>query len=292
MDFPKNYDEVVPPYLHNVFMPYVMSSEAEERINLSRNFSAHLLGLGVPKTLADDFRSRWLPNLKQKLFLIQQEWISLGIPCPFEASERGDTYVTWRHEKYQAITGRSPLTKEFTEIYEWLSSQPERELLFSCVCYLKLMGANPIFITDKSGDGGIDVIGRVSSGVLQSSCYFVQSKSAKSFVSRETVLTDYAKFLACQSTDLFSSYRDAMNMRKSVDGTSINFVFITNSEFQDGAKTVASDLGILLRSKRQLAYWLSEKLSLKQLMDARAILPSNLIASLERNLAQEINSFF
>lgn len=291
-NFPRNIDDAVPKFMYEILLPAIVSEEAGTKVNIHRAFGEFLRDEGVPASLLEEKRDRWMPNLKQRLFLLQLEWISLGIPSPFEATDRSETYVTWKHANYESITGRMPISRNFASIYQWLSEQSDRELLFVCACYLKLIGASVVFVTDKPGDGGIDVIGKAGTGPLQSSCFFVQAKSSKAVITREVVLTEFGKFLACKSTDMFSLYRDALGMRRSTDGSLMNFIFITNSEFHESARIVATDLGILLRSRRQLAHWFAQHITSDQLKNAREAISNDLKADLCKNLLDDMGKVF
>ena len=75
-----------------------------------------------------------------------------------------DLYICWFHHKFEEETGFEGLPTTFSWVLEWLDNLSPREFLIPCAMYLKLLGASKIFITDSSGDEGIDCLGVVYGG--------------------------------------------------------------------------------------------------------------------------------
>lgn len=160
-----------------------------------------------------------------------------------------------------------------------------RGFLFPCIAVLKALGAEKIFITDGPRDQGIDIIARLEGGPLQSVALFVQVKTTKSVISRDTLLMEYAKYLALPHTKKYQLYRKALGLDSSVDGAAYCYMVMTNQGFARSSREIAAHLGILLRSRIQIAYWLVQKTTLDSLRAIESELGTDLPADLGRNLA-------
>jgi hypothetical protein len=200
-------------------------------------------------------------------------------------TDRKGLLAGWVHDRHLDLTGYPPVSEEFIEIYHWLSSLNEREFLLPVVCFLKLVGCDAIFVTDGTGDEGIDCLGRIGVGPLRSIVLFVQAKSKIDHVPRDLVLQEYGKYAALPRTPKFHSYLEALGVERSMDGAAFNYVIIASNEFQASAQQVSARLGVLLRSRRQLAYFLSQQTSLANLkaLHARSLIPPR--PDLSTNLA-------
>ena len=282
--------DAVRSYLADDLFPLVIAPLCPEKINLQASFKQYLKRIGYPSLIADEKAERWHVDLTQKLISRLDNWTALGLPAPMDfCIDYGRSLLTWQHANYKKITGRIPLPKEFAKIDQWIAAKNSRDFLFVCACYLVVMGADIIFITDNTGDGGIDLVGRVDKGPAHSICYFVQAKTSTSLISRESVLAEHGKYLATRQSDIFAKYRKALGIDKAADGMSYCYIFAANHEFNASVRNDAQLLGVLLRSRFQMSCWLSEHTTFAKLQAAESVLNGNLSADLDRNLARLIN---
>jgi len=155
-----------------------------------------------------------------------------------------------------------------------------------CVLYLRTIGATRIFVTDGPNDEGVDIIALVGRGGLQSTALFCQVKTLTTgSISRSNLLAEYGKFLALPHTKKYHHYRDALGLDRSIDGTSYCYAFITNQGFAIPARRIAASLGVLLRSRIQIAHWLTEHLTLAEMVQAQATIGKEPPIDLYKNLA-------
>ena len=254
-------------YLYDFLFLEILNQKCPRTLNIQRTFRDHIARKESLKDSADELSERWHQNL---LYRIEQNlseaWDGLGVPRPIALLDNDNTtLVTWSHPKYSTLTGLGPLPEEFIAIVNWLKNLNAQEFLIPCSCLLSLIGAEHIYITEGTGDGGIDCIGKIENGPLRSLCLFVQAKTSSSRVKRETLLTEYGKFKTLPSLDPYQRYLEKLEIQNSFDGMGISFLIVSNNEFFPGARSAASTLGIILRSRKQLAYWLSTKASLAEL---------------------------
>jgi len=280
--------DAVRRFLYEQLFPDVLNPRCGTLVNIERSFRDFLLRNGAPATLADEYAIRWKTNLVSRVDSELKDWEHLGLPRPIEVSDVSDTYVTWRHPKFHDLTGRRPLPGEFAGINEWIRKSSGREFLFVAACFLRIVGANPIFVTDTSGDRGVDLVGRIQDGPLRSIALFVQAKTSNNRIPGDRVLLEYAKFMASARSERYNQYREALRCNVSPDGVGVAYVFIANNEFKDSARKAAAELGVILRSRRQIAFWLAKRTSLEQLKLARDLIGGELKADLTNNIAPKL----
>ena len=229
-------------------------------INLQRLFVKYLREFKRRRNTADELAEKWRLNLERQIEqTLSQYWDTLGIPRPIAFSDNNDTLITWTHPRFIELSGIDPPTKDYFSIVGWLESLTSKEFLFPCAYLLALLGAERIYITEGPRDEGIDCIGRINDGFLRSICFFVQAKTSNSMVSRDVVLMEYGKYKMLPISSRYNNYLNDLKITNSSDGMAIVYLIATNNEFRPSARSVASNLGILLRSKSQLAYMLSSK---------------------------------
>ena len=173
---------------------------------------------------------------------------------------------------------------------QWLGTLTPRGFLLPCVLFLKTLGASRVFVTDGPNDEGVDIIGRIGEGALQSTTLFCQVKTQNAHVGREQLLTEYGKYLALPHTKKYQRYREALGLDQSVDGSSYLYVFMTNQGFAIPSRQIARSLGILLRSRIQIAHWLSQHMTVAELVDVQRVIGVEPVADVTRNLADLIQS--
>lgn len=281
--------ELVNKFIYDKLLPDVLRGATKKSINVSRLFKDFLSDKDISGNV-DEISEKYLPEIIRKIDLKSEELEKLGIPKFLDKDETRDAYyLIWRHDDFRERTGIEPLPEDFTEVLDWIESLSSKEFLIACAVTLKIMGANKIFITDSSGDEGIDCIGLVESDALKSTILYVQSKTTSNGdITRDTVLMEFGKYLSLPHTKKYQEYRSALGVDGFLDGASSIYLFISNSEFKPPAREVAKNLGILLRSKIQLALWLSQRTSRQNLDDIYEKLKLMLNADLSRDISRHI----
>lgn len=125
-----------------------------------------------------------------------------------------------------------------------------------CLLFI-FLGAGIIFITEGSGDGGVDCLGRIDQGPLRSLCIIIQAKTSNSRISRDLIFIEYGKYQMLPTTEKYKQYIENLNKESSSDGMAFTYLLVSNNEFIPQARKVASNLGILLRSRTQLSHLLA-----------------------------------
>lgn len=261
----------------------VVSTAAAERINARAAFVDFLILKSHPALIAEEYAEKNVPLLLEQILKVCDQWESLGIPRPLEVVDQKGSIITWRHPNYEKISGRKKLPDSFCDVWAWVRSAREREFLFCCAAYLFLLGCSRIFVTDTTGDGGVDLIGIHEADPFRGMCFLVQAKSALSQVGKESLFSDYTKYLLLRHAARWEEYRKVLGVDKSSDGIGIIYIFASNQEFCPAIIQAARDLPIMLRSGRQLAHGLAKRADLRRWMAAQAAVGST-DASLSRNL--------
>lgn len=254
--------------------------------NVTRTFADFLAENDVSEMTANELASAQNELLWSKIRKQINRWLGQGVTPPFaETSEIEDALVTWRHDRYEEHTGFPAQKRNFFDIYSWLGGLRQKIFLLPCLCYLHVLGCDPIFLTDGRGDEGIDCIGVVASGLIRSTVVFVQAKSSDESSSGNEVRMEYAKYVGLPRTERYMKYLTALGVFNSTTGAAYLYMFISNSDIKHDASQVAPKLGVLLRSRRQVAAALSAKYSCEELkaMEATIQLPD--LPDLSRNLA-------
>lgn len=280
--------EVLNEFIFSVLLPLMTRQECPTKLNLLRNLVRHLCDKGVNAKISDEIAVQWLPDLLRRFLLRLEDWGRLGVPFPCcQSEEKKELFITWRHPKYQELTGLAAISESFICILRWIESLSPREFLLAGAAYLKVLGATRIFITDGPRDGGIDLLGKIERTPFNSIVFFVQAKTAD-LVTRDTVLMEYGKYLSLPHEEIFHKYRDALDIKGSADGVSYCYSIVANCEFHNSAKEIASKIGILLRSKIQIAYFLSQVFDIETLNNAKVELKDLLRADLTLNIANRL----
>ena len=263
-----------------------LRSDAPPILNIIATFAEFLCVNGAPTLAASEAAEKQFQFTLRKIVEVIGRWHGQGLRAPMNLiTDHQGMLAGWGHDRHLDITGHHPVSHEFIGIYQWISSLTEREFLLPVTCFLKLVGCDSIFVTDGSGDEGVDCSGRIGVGALRSIVLFVQAKSKVEMVPRDLVLQEYGKYSALPRTPKFTAYLNALGVDHSIDGAAYNYVIIASNEFHPSAQQVSARLGVLLRSRRQLAFFLSEVTSLAALeaLHARKLIPSR--PDLSTNLA-------
>jgi hypothetical protein len=262
-----------------------------EIVNLQRLLRERLQQEGFSPLRATELAEDWLQRLEQELEQKLREWDLLGIPRPLVQASSASTFLTFLHRNYQSVVGMQGISTEFPQVYDFVASLTPREFLLVPACLLQLADCNPIIITDGSGDGGVDCMGQVTAGSIRSLCIFVQARTSSTDITKEAVQLEYAKFRDLQRTGQFTEYLAALGKGNSADGRAACYAMMGSAEFKEPAREYARREGILLRSRRQIAFWLSQSFTLDSLLQLREELGATLGRDLSRNLAPLIASY-
>lgn len=269
--------EVVGLFVTSFFENQTLAADVPATVNLETALTGFLCERGVHQRNATEFVEKQRSLLIRRVTEVIDRWVNLGIAAPVQLLQSGSTVISWKHDRYFELTGHRPISDAFLRIHEWVASKREREFLLPCICFLKIIGCDPIFVTDGPGDEGIDCIGRIQAGPMRSSIIFLQAKTKahSDSVSRDEVLQEYGKYAAFPKSKKYTSYLAALKIDKSADGSNFSYVIVANTDFGTGAQEMASRLGVLLRSSKQLAYFLSQRTSIAtlELLQAKKLIP-------------------
>jgi hypothetical protein len=262
----------------------VANQPSEQVINLSLALKHRLLEKGFSPIRAYELSEQWADRLSEEISSLLVEWDAIGVPHPVTLTTVPRTLLTYRHRNYVSALSGEGLPTEFGEVVNLLASLSPRHFLLVPACLLHIIGCEPIFITDMSGDGGIDCIGQIVSGPLRSLCIFVQAKTGRNYISKGSTQLEYQKFSDLRATAQFTQYLAALGKGSSSDGVSICYAFVANTEFESPAREFSQSKEILLRSQRQLAFWLAQSFGYNNLVRLVADLGDSMTRDLSRNL--------
>jgi hypothetical protein len=260
-------------------------------VNLQRTLRQSLEQNGFSSLKATEIAEDWLERLYEELEEKLLEWDSLGIPRPLLQASSPSTFITFKHRNYESILGSPGIPIDFPEVCNFVESLSPREFLLVPACLLQVMGCDPILISDGSGDGGVDCIGQIKTGPARSLCIFAQARTSISEIYKDSVQLEYAKFRDLQRAGKFIEYLAALGKVNSADGRAVCYAMFANKEFKEAAREYARREGLLLRSQRQTAYWLSQNFSIDNLWQIKQNLATTLARNLSRNLAPIIASY-
>lgn len=287
----RSVKEAVNRFVFDELITRALSQDPPQTFNLEQQFASFLIAGSFNRLRAEEEAEKQTSLIRRRLDDVLSEWRLQGVPTPIEYAENEEVLLTWKHIHYQATTGYPALSKDFIEIYEWLSELQSREFLLVCVTFLKLLNCDPIFVTDGPRDEGIDCIGKIADGPLRSVAIFVQSKTRENDLAmfgRDILYQEYGKYATLPKTDKYREYLKALRFEDIRDGSGALYLVLSNGEFKREAQDVAKHLGILLRSKRQLAFFLSHNAAAKELraLQVEQIIPNG--PDLGTNLAGKI----
>ena len=271
-----------------------LEREAPRSINLSQQFAAFLADNGLNRYSAEEEAENKMVLVKRRVSEVLSEWSDLGVGAPLGFSDNDDLLFTWRHPKSSEITGREFISRKFVMTYDWLSRLNSREFLLAGAMFLKALRCDPIFVTDGPNDGGIDCIGRLSDGPLRSVIVFVQVKTREdryAQIGRDLVVQEYGKYASLPKTEKYRDYLNALQFDTLRDGCGPIYVMVSNVEFNHDGQVLGRNLGIVLRSRRQMAHILSHHFSYRRLVDARREVEISSRPDLGTNLSPVLHRF-
>lgn len=236
---------------------YVGQKHLPKLLNARNVFIEFLVQRGFAKFQSEEFAEKNIGRVLSEISEVSKEWQALGIPLPFFIKDQSGSIISWTHPKFEEISRREKISDEFYDVWNWVKEFDEKRLLFLNSVFLYSIGCEKIFITDSPGDCGVDILGCINKGPFKGVTFLVQAKSAQSKVNKESLFSDYTKYLLLQRQGQWEKYLNAIDGEHSHDGIGIIFVFTSNLEFTENIKKAAMDLPIMLRSGKQLAYALA-----------------------------------
>lgn len=253
--------KAVTKFVRDELINAALDADPPKTLNVPQEFASFLVAGRVNKLVADEVAEKQRGLIRFRLDEALNQWAGLGLPAPVGYAENEEIILTWKHDRYADITGQEPLSPQFVETYNWLNGLGARDFLFPCATFLKIIGCDPIFITDGPRDEGIDCIGKIANGPMRSVLFFVQCKTrqrgTKKVFGKELLYQEYGKYATLPKTQKYRDYLRALDHDDCRDGAASVYVVVTNGEFDRNAQEVARKLGILLRSARQIAYFLA-----------------------------------
>lgn len=272
-------------YIREHLAVSVGSLDAEPVVQLEVDFARFLRTRGIEENLASELSAEQYALVERKVSDFVARWFAHGLtpPLGFQVDSE-KTVITWRHERYEELTGHVSIPEMHFRASGWIAEHTNRAFLLPCACYLRSLGCDPIYITDGARDEGIDLVGLVRLGPLRSMVLYVQAKS-QAWMSGDELLREFSKFSGLPQTDKHLRYLDAVGVSRLKDGASFVYLCLVNGDFEYAAETHGRNLGALLRSPRQLADQLSQHYSYERLdeLGRSIVIPAS--ADLTRNLA-------
>ena len=159
-------NEVAEFSYHRLWDSVVIAS-GPDRLNAQAEFVSFLVAKGHPQIIAEEYAEKNIALVLTKVAKVCDQWEALGIPRPLHIANQVGTLVTWKHPNYETISGRQRLPEQFCDVWRWVKGCMEREFLFCCAAYLFQLGCSRIYVTDTTGDAGLDVLGVYESGPLR-----------------------------------------------------------------------------------------------------------------------------
>ena len=263
----------------------VTAVDGDRVLNLEVGFSRFLQERGIGENVASELAAEQYELVRRKVERHFGVWGDHGLapPAGFHV-EQERTLVTWRHDRFEELTGLAPPRPELFATQQWVAKLLNRQFLLPCACYLRSLGCDPIYITDGTRDEGIDLVGLVRTGPFRSSILYVQAKS-QGRISGDELLKEFGKFRALPQTVRHRQYLDALGASRLKDGASFVYLCLVNGEFDFAAEEQGRNLGALLRSRRQIADQLSKTYTAARLEEIEAAVTIPDGPDLQRNLA-------
>lgn len=272
-----------------------LASEITERppsnklINLRMLLKGRLITEGYLLDQADELAEAWFDRLNNELVSSLTNWTQIGLPSPLAASGSPDTFITHLHPLYEDIT-QQYFPKDYNKYFNLLEEIDDKRFLYISACMLYDVGCNPIYITDRTNDGGVDCIGAVASGPARSLCIFLQAKTSVNKIPKSVLQLEHRKFTDLHGSVLMNDYLAALGKLASPDGCSISYGITSNNEFEGPARAYGTNHRFLIRSRRQIAYWLSCKYKYDSFSDIVSTCLEYTKYSLSTNLAESISN--
>lgn len=274
-------------FVESVLVPHALSPERSLAINIEDEYYVYLVQRGIPDSVASEAAESQLQSLSAVLEEYLLDWDYHGIPRPLTATDQHDVFLPWSHTEFPRYSGISEgIDKNYCEVLDYVRGLGDREFPVVCAIWLRCLGCETILYCDGPGDGGVDLLGRVTAGGLRSLAVAVQSKTTGATVGRKTVLTESSNYQLLLNSPVgrYQEYREALQLDTSRDGASWAYVIVTNSEFQGGARQAARDLRVMLRGARQVALVISDAYTRRRIEQLVNAIAPRLTPDLDTNL--------
>lgn len=282
-------DLAIRNYVHVEIDERSLSMSPPKAIDLKLGFVRFLVDRGMSELNAYELWTRHDRNVLFAAGAAAATWNDLGEDRPYAPLIENDgMFACWRNPRFAELTGYNPVPESFASAYDWIRRNAGTAFLLPALCYLRAIGCDRIFLTDSTGDEGIDCIGRIGSGPMRSMAVFVQAKSSLDFVTGDQFSAMHSRYAGLPSTKMFGLYLEALDIPRSQTGGPRVFVVAAQGRFKAGASQLAWKTGVLIRSGRAIAQALGDyypKGALEELTD-RISLPEGL--DLVRNLAGDL----
>ena len=194
----KNTKNAVYRFVDEKLIGAALDTDPPTTLNIPRQFTNFLLEAEFTQLDAEEEAEKQITFVRRILDISLNQWSGMGLPTPVGYTDNNENILlTWKHERFTNVTGNKPLSSKFVETYAWLVGLGSREFLFPCAVFLKVIGCDPIFITDGSRDEGIDCIGKISVGPIRSLLVFVQCKTKevdRKSLSKGVIYQEYGKY--------------------------------------------------------------------------------------------------
>lgn len=276
------------------FLPKeVLVTNPKPSVNALTKFKEYLRSQEFSGIICEEFAEKNSSNLVNQIITWCEEWTLLGLNKPLHLMNQKGGMITWAHPKFEQLSGYSPLDQQYCSILKWVREANERQLLGYAALFLYSLGFTKIFITDTSGDGGIDLVGSCADSRLLNLCFFIQCKTTNDNkqLDKGILLSDYSKYLLLRKISKWNQYLKSLGVEHSISGMSSVFCFVSNSEFKPGFREAAVHLEVLIRSSRQIAASISKLGDIQQIEKA-LISMSPFDASTSNNLYKTIHQHF
>ncbi|MDX9892606.1 MAG: restriction endonuclease [Bacteroidales bacterium] len=237
-----------------------------------------------------------LIQIKKLLFVQCDQMRKQGFPEPlYQSISNEKVLITWFHSRYNDYSQLNPPNENFYELLDWVHKCDGNEFLLACAAYLASIKSNKIFITDKSNDGGIDLIA-INYLVNQiQTLFFVQAKTKQELiVSREQLLQEIGKMHNLPQKEIYNQYFKHIN--REINGCSFTYIFITNGRLKDDAIKEAFYSKSIFVNDLKLSLTISNSFSLAQILEVGNIIKEDrnsnkFEADLEYDIANKFSEF-
>ena len=247
-------DAAIAHFIHEHMEEIYCRTEPPAIISLTAEFTNFLVDNGTNRLYAQEVSEKYSETVSRRLSISLDEWELFTEAQPVTFLPERNDLISWHHPRRDELAESALLSHDFISAYRRILHAESREFLFIVSIYLARNGFDKIFITDGSGDMGTDLLARKRSGAFENVILFVQSKTSRSDrISADTLFQEFGKMKACPATEKYRFYLDLVENEKSVCGSGRLFGLFSNREFRDSARSHAANLGMMLRSGRQIA---------------------------------------
>lgn len=280
-----NTREIRRSFLHDKLIPLILSPSPPKAVNLRDEFRKHIEDQGQGRLRSAELAEEHLKPLCEFVENHLCDWDAQGIPRPLAQADGGNVFLVWLHDRFLYYSGtETRIDRNFCAIYRYLQSLDGTQFLVACSMWLKCIGFRRIYISDSSGDSGVDLLGIAEDGGLRSLIVAIQAKTSRNPIGKGVILNEWAKYKLLPRSERYSAYRRALGVESLIDGNSWNYLVLANQPFSWTAREVSRELGVLIRSVHQIAFLLAAHYSKSEIALEVDRLSPNLAADLTVNV--------